>query len=72
MRRSIPTARISLTVWRLILLANIHMLEFFVWLADYQQAMLAKMDHPRSPRIDDRKAELDRELLKYRTVLQCL
>ena len=76
MKRSIPTLYFTsvrrLTTWRLILLANANLLRFSIWLATYQQAMLMLAGWPRSPRIDDRKAELDGELLQYRMQLQCL
>ncbi len=76
MKRSIPTLYFTivrkLTTWRLILIANVHLLEFAIWLADRQQYMLHLADWPRSPAIDARKAELDGELLQYRMQLQCL
>ena len=58
--------------WRLILNANIYMLRWSIWYIDYQQAMLARMDWPRSQRLDDRKAELDRELLQHQMALRFL
>ncbi len=49
-----------LTNW--VLLANIRMLRMAIWIADYQQIMLASMNCPRSQPVDDAKAEHEREL----------
>jgi hypothetical protein len=51
---------------------NIAILRWFIWMADYQQDSLRRMDWPRSPMIDDRKAQLDGELIQCEMRLRYL
>ena len=64
------TNLVTLIGWSFLMVANYRMLQWLIRLSDYQQAALAAMDCPQSPRIADRKAELDREALRLEMAMR--